>query len=231
MKNEETKKYDDKIMKILMHMPHVSLKVPSEFYKGLCIPKNLFHKYNLEMTDLGIDELFKDYKCTKVIPKYSRLYCDVERFRDDEIEIMSKYGEGVVYTHLYDGTLFHIHNDKYRNNVLKYYDKYHNKLDKIAKKLLKKDDTLLILDCHSFSDKMASHFFDGPFPDICIGVEEEFYDKEILDMIISKIESLGYTYKINYPYRGSLVPNIIYNHKINGKVISIMLEINKRIYL
>ena len=60
------------------------------------------------MTDLGIDELFKDYECIKVIPKYSRLYCDVERFKDDDKEIMSKYGEGVVYTHLYDGTVFFI---------------------------------------------------------------------------------------------------------------------------
>ena len=101
-------------MKILMHMPHVSLKVPKHFYKGLTIPRNLFHKYNLEMTDLGIDELFKDYKYKKVIPKYSRLYCDVERFKDDDKEIMSKYGEGVIYTHLYDGTLFHEHNNKYK---------------------------------------------------------------------------------------------------------------------
>ena len=218
-------------MKILMHMPHVSLEVPKEFYEGLTISKNLFHKYNLEMTDLGIDELFKDYDCVKVIPKYSRLYCDVERFRDDSKEIMSKYGEGVVYTNLYDGTLFHIHNDEYKNKVLEYYDEYHKNLDNITKQLLEEDDNLLILDCHSFSDKMAAHFFEGTFPDICIGIEEDYYDEEILNMIISKIKELGYTYKINYPYKGSLVPNCIYNGIIKGKVISIMLEVNKRIYL
>ena len=50
-------------------------------------------------------------------------------------------------------------------------------------------------------------------------------------MIIAKIKELGYTYKINYPYKGSLVPNIIYKGKLKGRVISIMLEINKRIYL
>ena len=177
-------------MKILMHMSHVSLEVPKEFYEGLTISKNLFHKYNLEMTDLGIDELFKDYDCVKVIPKYSRLYCDVERFRDDSKEIMYKYGEGVVYTHLYDGTLFHIHDDEYKNNVLEYYDDYHENLDNITKKLLEEDNTLLILDCHSFSDKMASHFFEGPFPDICIGIEENYYDGEILNMIISKLKEL-----------------------------------------
>lgn len=218
-------------MNIIMHMPHVSLKVPKRFYKGLIISKDLFNKYNLEMTDLGVDTLFKEFKYKKIKPKYSRLYCDVERFKDDNLEIMSKYGEGVIYTNLYDGVLFHKHDNKYKNKVLKYYDKYHKKLDKITKKLLKKDNALLILDCHSFSDKMASHFFEEPFPDICIGVEENYYDEDILNIIINRIKELGYTYKINYPYKGSLVPNCIYNGIIRGKVVSIMLEINKRIYL
>ena len=218
-------------MNIIMHMPHVSLKVPKRFYKGLIISKNLFNKYNLEMTDFGVDTLFKDFKYKKIKPKYSRLYCDVERFKDDKLEIMSKYGEGVIYTNLYDGLLFHRHDNKYKNKVLKYYDKYHKKLDKITQNLLRKDDKLLILDCHSFSDKMASHFFEEPFPDICIGIEENYYDEDILNIIINRIKELGYTYKINYPYKGSLVPNCIYNGIIKGKVVSIMLEINKRIYL
>jgi len=218
-------------MKTILHMPHVSLEVPDEFYEGLLISKNLFHKYNLEMTDLGIDELFKGFDYIKVIPKYSRLYCDVERFRDDSKEIMSKYGEGVVYTHLYDGLVFHNHNDEYKNKVLKYYDEYHKNLDDITRKVLEEDNTLLILDCHSFSDKMTSHFFEAPFPDICIGIEERYYDQDILDIIINKIKELGYSYRINYPYKGSLVPNCVINKEVHGRVISIMLEINKRIYL
>ena len=40
-------------MKILLHLPHVSFDVPNYFYKGLIIPKPLFRKYNLEMSDLG----------------------------------------------------------------------------------------------------------------------------------------------------------------------------------
>ena len=89
-----------KNIQILIHAPHVSLNVPKHFYKDLAISKNLFHKYNLEMADIGLLEFVKDYKYKVVYPKYSRIYCDVERFADDEKEIMSKYGEGVVYTHL-----------------------------------------------------------------------------------------------------------------------------------
>lgn len=218
-------------MNILLHMPHVSLEVPDEFYEGLTISKTLFNKYNLEMTDLGIDILFKDLNCIKIIPKYSRLYCDVERFLDDDMEIMSKYGQGVIYTHTYDGLLFHNHDDDYKNRVIKYYKEYHNNLDKITKELLKQDNELLILDCHSFSDKMASHIKDAPFPDICIGVEKDYYNEKILNKIIDKIKEMGYSYQINYPYNGSLVPNCIYTKEIKGNICSIMLEINKRIYL
>ena len=79
--------------------------------------------------------------------------------------------------------------------------------------------------------KFFDQFETGPFPDICIGVEENYYDQEILDSIILKIKELGYTYEINSPYKGSIIPNIVYKGKVKGKVISIMLEINKRIYL
>ena len=77
-------------MKILLHLPHVSLDVPNYFYKGLIIPKPLFRKYNLEMSDLGVDYLLKDLPGTRIKPPYSRLFCDVERFRDDKKERMAQ---------------------------------------------------------------------------------------------------------------------------------------------
>ena len=221
------------IMKILLHMPHTSLRLPKIFYKGLLISKEELRYFNLKMTDLYVDYLFKDLKYKKIKAKYSRLFCDVEKFKDDNIEFMSKYGQGVIYTHTYNGVKFHIHNDKYKKKVYKYYDNYHKRLDKISKRLLKRDNELLIIDIHSFSDEQARNHHDGPFPDICIGVEEDFYDKGILDNIIYEIKEKGLTYKINYPYSGSLVPNHIYINKdlYKDKVVSIMLEINKSVYL
>ena len=218
-------------MKVLLHMPHTKLRLPPIFYKWLIVNKNELHQYNLIMSDVGVDELFKGIKAYRIHPKYSRLYCDVEKFKDDNLEVMSKYGQGVVYTHTYNQIMFHKHDEKYKSKVFKYYDKYHKKLDRLVKKLLRKDDTLLIIDCHSYSDKLASQFETGPFPDICIGIEEDYYDQEILDSIISKIEEAGYTYAINFPYKGSIIPNIVNKGKIKGRVISIMLEFNKRIYL
>lgn len=220
-------------MKTIIHIPHASLGVPQEFYDGLLISKEKFHRYNTKMSDIGVDELFKELNGITYKAKYSRLYCDVERFRNDDDEIMSKYGEGVVYTNAYDGVLFHKHDQSYKNKVLEYYDAYHRGLDELCKECLSQDDSLLILDCHSYSSEMASHFFkeNVPFPDVCIGIEPKYFSQEILDKIIKAITSRGLTYAINYPYKGSLVPNCVYNGTVKGKVYSFMLEVNKRAYL
>lgn len=216
---------------VLLHIPHASLEVPDRFFEGLTIPKEAFRRYNLEMSDVGIDELFRDVPGERIVAQYSRLYCDVERFRDNAREPMFAYGEGVIYTHTYDGTLFHRHDEGYRGEVLAYYDRYHEKLNRTAEAILEREGQLLLIDCHSFSDKMAAHFFNPPFPDVCIGTEPGFYDEEIVEAIIGEIRKRGYTYRLNYPYSGSMVPNDILSGRLRGKVTSVMLEINKRIYL
>ena len=90
---------------------------------------------------------------------------------------------------------------------------------------------MLILDLHSFSEEQASKIKDGPYPDICIGVEKEYFDQDIFDKVVSIIKEKKYTYQINHPYVGSLVPNVVYNKQVHGKVVSIMIEVNKKIYL
>lgn len=212
-------------------MPHSSLRVPKYFYKGLMIDKEQFNKYNLFMSDIAIDYLFSNIKGTRIKAKYSRMFCDVERFVEDSKEEMSKYGQGVIYTHTYDGTLFHNHDNSYRDKVLKYYYRYHKKFDRIVTKTLKHDKEICIIDCHSFSDKMASFQCREPFPDICIGLNDDFQNEELLNTIVKEIEIRGYTYKINYPYKGSIIPNCVLQNKVNGKICSIMIEVNKRIYL
>ena len=53
------------------------------------------------MSDFKVDKLFENIDAEKVKCKYSRLYCDVERFKDDELEEMSKYGQGgSIYSYI-----------------------------------------------------------------------------------------------------------------------------------
>jgi len=237
--DEFIKKYKKcKAMKdvvIIKHIPHASLDFPKEFPDGAMILESK-NKYNLKMTDIGIDYLFKDISGIEIKAPYSRLFCDVEKFKDDSKEEMAKLGQGYIYQKTYDGETiarfgkvnkFDV--TKYINN---YYDDYHKKFDQIVQNIIKGGKKALILDLHSYSDELAlANGNSAPFPDICIGVNEEYCNKEILELVISKIEEKGLTYQINYPYKGSILPNGLLNKKYDGDVTSIMLEVNKRIYL
>ena len=76
---------------MILHIPHSSTKLPDNFQvsKGVSLEKEF-----QRMTDWFTDELFDFPDAKRVVFPYSRLYCDVERFRDDEKEEMAKKGMG-----------------------------------------------------------------------------------------------------------------------------------------
>lgn len=223
-----------KEFKVLVHIPHVSLEVPNELYENLLIERNLFNKYNNQMSDIRADKIVKENKLTNIIKaKYSRLYCDIERYVDDEKEEMSKYGMGVIYSNTYDGKNIMSVTNEYKEKIINlYYYPYHNKLTKLTKKLLSKNKKVLLLDCHTFSDEMASYKETKPFPDVCIGIIDEYTDNkeymDYLEMIIKEYSLRGFNVMINYPYCGAIIPNNLTNEE-ERRVYPIMIEINKRI--
>lgn len=89
----------------------------------------------------------------------------------------------------------------------------------------------MILDLHSFSDELATLIGNKPhYPDICIGLNDNYIDNVVVTPIKEMIKRRGYSYQINYPYRGSIIPNGLSNDELK-RVTSIMIEVNKRIYL
>lgn len=218
--------------KILIHIPHSSLKLPKVFWKRVITSEIEIDKENLELTDFYVDKLVEDLKVNKLIFGYSRLFCDVERYKDDKKESMSKIGMGCIYTHNADKKRFIEYEEEYKNNIIKnYYDTHHIKLDNLSNSIIKKYDKCLLIDLHSFSDTTAKKLLNlENNPDICIGVDEIFEDKKITNEVKKFFESNGYSVMINYPYKGTIIPNEIYKNKDN-RLIAFMLEINKRIYL
>lgn len=45
----------------------------------------------------------------------------------------------------------------------------------------------------------------GPFPDICLEINENYYDEEIMNALLHCIKSRWNTVKINHPYKGSII--------------------------
>lgn len=217
--------------KIIFHIPHASTELPDEFFEGLESPfvregKGTTELYltNLKMSDVLLLDLVKGLPYEKVVSPYSRLYCDVERYWDDEKETMSKYGMGAVYTKDYLGRTLRREDKEYKAKVKEYYDRHHSSLFEAVKRA---EGDVLLIDLHSFGPDIASVISKGPYPDICIGYNEGDDNEELINEIERFCDEFGLTHKRNFPYSGSMtVPDI------KGKTVrSIMIEINKRVYL
>lgn len=214
---------------LLIHVPHASMYIPEEHRKTALIPQDELEEENHFMCDTGILELIPPaFAENTVIFPYSRLYCDVERFRDGS-EPMEAYGMGFIYTRDSRGREMFRPTAEHKEKVSAIYDQHHALLNRRATELLQEHGRCLIIDLHSFSDETVNRLFGWTdFPDICIGTEPGYYSEEIVQSIIHLCKGMGLSVALNYPYRGSLVPNQYYGKKDTG-IVSIMLEINKRI--
>ena len=84
--------------KIILNISHSSLKLPKEFVKQKkFLSSSEIQNFNKQMTDLFTDELFFCKNHRHIKAKYSRIACDVEKFVDEKLEVMAKFGLGVFY--------------------------------------------------------------------------------------------------------------------------------------
>jgi N-formylglutamate amidohydrolase len=78
----------------------------------------------------------------------------------------------------------------------------------------------LLIDCHSFPSDLSEF-------DICIGFNDDWSRPSdfIIDLVVEFFKKKGYKVSINSPYSNAIAPetNFVYN--------SIMIEINKKVYL
>ena len=218
-------KQNSKLNKYIIHIPHASLEILPEFKKRLTISYHDFQRENKFISDYLVDRFVPDNFNNIVKFKYSRMFCDVERYLDDDQEEMSKYGMGVLYTKDSNGKAF-ANSDNDEEWIINLYKRHHEELDNMVADVLNKKGDCFIIDLHSFSDEFVEKMFNKKNnPDICIGINKSNYDKHLLIKTISHFKKYGYSVKVNYPYSGSIISNRFPN------VNSMMIEVNKRIYL
>ena len=215
-------------MYYLVHIPHAGTFIPQEYLDDYCLDKNELTANIYEYADLYTDELFDEFykKFGGVKSKYSRLFFDAERFEDDSKEEMYKFGLGWFY----ENAILEkkpLRNTKHKEEIKKFYKTHHENLNRLTKEKLGKFNKVTIIDAHSFSNRSYWFFKKSDFPDICIGFDEFHKDEELIEII--KNEFKEYEIAENYPYSGSIVPLEYYQKE--EKVKSVMIEINKRIYL
>ena len=203
--------------------------IPLKYRSTALITREELEEENLFMCDTGILDLIPPaFADNALVFPYSRLYCDVERFRDGS-EPMEKYGMGYIYTHNSKGNEMFRPSGAHITEVDKIYNEHHAKLNKMTDIILREHVHCLIIDLHSFSDETVNRMFGwSNLPDVCIGTESDFYSEEVINVIKNICEIMGLSMEINYPYKGSMVPNKYYG-KSNTGIVSVMLEINKRV--
>lgn len=212
---------------MILHIPHSSIELPKDFL--VSNETDLAQEFQ-RMTDWYTDELFDLPYATKIVFPLSRLYCDVERFRDDAKEVMAKKGMGVCYeTNSFGKKLRNVSKDEKEHIKSKFYDKHHSLFTNAVNQELEQNGKAIIIDCHSFSNEPLPHEENLARPDFCMGIDSFHTPKNIVESINGFLENLGYRVAINEPFAGTIVP--LEHYEKNKNVNSIMIEINRKLYL
>lgn len=213
---------------ILLHVPHASTYIPPEELPRFC-SGDLADEL-LKMTDRYCDELFSGYE--SIVFPVSRLVCDPERFRDDEQEAMSRIGMGAIYTKTSSGApLRHVTSEEREQMLRRYYDPHHARLAAAVEQKLRLYSRCLIVDGHSFHPAPLSYELDQEpdRSDYCIGTDPFHTPEGLATLAVDFLRREGFSVSVNRPYAGSLVPLKYYRR--DRRVCSIMIEINRRLYM
>lgn len=214
---------------IVVNVPHSSTFIPEEEQRFF-VTERLDHEL-LVMTDHYCDDIY-DAGYEMIRFPVSRLVCDFERFRNDEMEVMSTKGMGACYTSCSDLSTLRVIADPHKEMILKrYYDTYHKALELAVEERIGRFGGCIIVDGHSFPSVPLPYEYDQnpDRPDICIGTDEYHTPKKLAESLCMAFEEMGYRVSVNSPFAGALVPMKYY--KKDKRVMSVMIEINRKLYL
>ena len=199
---------------IVLNIPHASINgVFDPKYGGWpCnqyFVNNCLNKWTDWYTDFLFLPLSRQKDVSTVVFPYSRFVCDAERLENDPLE---EIGQGIIYTQ-FNGLKRNINDDE-RQGLMGYYHSYIKQLKSML------NEHSLLIDCHSFPSDLAD-------VDICIGVNDDRSRPTdfVIELVTEVFKQFGFSVRINHPYSNAIAlqTDFVYN--------SIMIELNKRIYL
>ncbi len=217
-------------MELILHIPHASTAIPDR--TGYVVDDDVLQRELLLLTDWHTDDLYGNDQDTAVVAPFSRLFCDAERFPDDAREVMAATGMGVLYTRTDSGLPMRTVDAELRERILRnWYTPHHDRLRATVEEQLHRHGTALIVDCHSYPDEPLQRDLDRTpgRPAFSIGTDPLHTPPALIEASVAYFAAHGHTLAIDRPYRGTLVPTPWYC--TDPRVRSIMLEVNRKLYL
>ena len=214
----------------IVHLPHASDQMPSlDGFVG---------DWRGEMdllTDWGTDQLFDVPGATIIAAPCNRVFCDVERFADDEHEPMARLGMGFVYTRTDAGQPLRVVSPELRAHIhTTYWLPHHQRLARTVQDALATGRPVLLIDGHSFSDVPFRRDPDQsrPRPDLCLGTDPRWPPPAMVTAMVAVATRQGLSIAIDRPYAGTMVRSGMDQMPGSAeRFASVMIEVNRRLYL
>ena len=139
---------------------------------------------------------------------------------------------GAVYTKTSSGEPLRRITAEEREGLLRrHYDPNHRRLTAAVEAKLQTHGRCLIVDGHSFHPTPLPYEPDQApdRPDFCIGTDPYHTPRDLSEAVLRFLRRNGYSVELNRPYAGSMVP--LKQYQRDKRVSSIMIEVNRRLYM
>ena len=204
-------------LEFCIHVPHASTTIPQELRGDFSITHDELDLEARVSADLYSDLLAKEaWPDANIVSAHvSRIVVDVERYRDDEMEEMSKVGRGVIYKCDHTGremrnVITHEKREKLLND---FYYPHWERLRAAAK-----DNILIDLHTYPLKPWVIELHSSGERPEIDLGFSKDLTPMRWVDNLTTHFKNMGYSVGHNTPYFGVINA---------GATASIMIEIRR----
>jgi len=231
---------------MILSIPHSGIYFPPEFLQNVCFDELTLRRNE----DIFVDKLMQkaiDSGLTAIKMEVSRTFVDLNRDRlevDPQMffnypknrEVLydkhCRVGLGVIHRinykreNLYDGLLDYNEVEQRLKNL---YDVYHERLQQLINKCVKKFGFCLVLDCHSMPSKICTIVDSRKGIDICLGnLFNQSCPQEMGDLLATQFWNNNYSVEFNCPYSGAYIT--FHYCQPRNKIYTLQFEINRSLY-
>ncbi len=169
-----------------------------------------------------------------IAANYSRYVVDLNRSANDDAPYANQVSTGLCPTHTFSGESLYIDGksvvpDEQVARVSKYWQPYHDKIEKTLERLIKQHGRALLWDAHSIASEVP-RLFPGVLTDINIGTNGGMScGVAVEESVMNAVRDTKYSSVLNGRFQGGYITRNYGRPKQN--IHAIQLELSQRCYM